>query len=63
VSIFDAPLDLGFQGRQYTWGGDGRSGPGWPHHRAAWPGVGPCHLVVWPTCCSPRFLLLATFVF
>jgi hypothetical protein len=48
VSISDPPLDLGFRGRQYTRGSDGRSGPGWPHHRAARPGVGPCHLVVWP---------------
>jgi hypothetical protein len=57
------PLDLGFLGRQYTRGGDGSSGPGWPHHRAAHPGVGPRHLVVSPPCCSSRLLLLATFVF
>jgi hypothetical protein len=63
VSISDSPFDLGFRGRQYTLGGDGRSGPGWPHHSAARPGVGPRHLVVWPPRCSSRFLLLATFVF
>jgi hypothetical protein len=28
-SISDPPLVLGFRGRQYTRGGDGRSGPGW----------------------------------
>jgi hypothetical protein len=57
------PPDLGFWGRQYTRGGDGSSGSGWPHHRAAQPGVGPHHLVVCPPCCSSRLLLLATFIF
>jgi hypothetical protein len=52
-----------FQGWQYTQGGDGSSGPGWPHHRAAWPGVGLRHQVVSPPCCSFLLLLLATFVF
>jgi hypothetical protein len=42
------PPDLGFRGQQYTRGGDGKSGPGWPHPRAARPGLGPHHLVVWP---------------
>jgi hypothetical protein len=42
------PLDLGFRGRQYTRGGDGWSGLGWPHPMVARPGVGPRHLVVWP---------------
>jgi hypothetical protein len=44
-------------------GGDGSSGLGWPHHRAARPGVGPRLLVVSPPYCSSRLLLLATFVF
>jgi hypothetical protein len=57
------PFDLDFRGRQYTWGGDGSSGLGWPHHRAAQLGVGLHHLVVSPPCCSSRLLLLATFVF
>jgi hypothetical protein len=36
VSISDPPpLNLGFWGRPYTRGGDGSSGPGWPHHRVA----------------------------
>jgi hypothetical protein len=56
-------LDLGFRGRQCTQGGDGSSGPGWPHYRAARPGVDPRHLVVSPSCCSSRLLLLATFIF
>jgi hypothetical protein len=63
VYLWIPPLDLGFWGWQYTWSGDGRSGPGWPHPRAAWPGAGLCHLVVWAPCCSFRPLLLATFVF
>jgi hypothetical protein len=63
VSISDAPPHLGFPGRPYTRGGDGSSGPEWPHHRAARPGVGPRPLVVSPPCCSSRLLLLATFVF
>jgi hypothetical protein len=29
----------------------------------AWPGAGPRHLLVWAPGCSPRSLLLATFVF
>jgi hypothetical protein len=58
-----SPLYLGFQGRQYTRGGDGSSGPWWPHHRPARPRVGPCPLVVSPPCGSSRLLLLATFVF
>jgi hypothetical protein len=49
VSISDPPLGLGFQGWQYTRGGNGRSGLGWPRPRAARPGVDPRHLVVWPT--------------
>jgi hypothetical protein len=57
------PLDLGFRGRQYMRGGDGRSGPGWPHPRVARPGVDPCHLVVWGPCCFFCSLLLATSVF
>jgi hypothetical protein len=57
------PFDLGFRGWQYTRGGDGSSGPGWPHHRAMRPGVGPRHLVVSLPYCSSRLLLLATFVF
>jgi hypothetical protein len=56
------PSGLGFRGRQYTRGGDGRSGPGWPHHRVAQPGPGPRHQVVWAPGCSPRSLLLAAFV-
>jgi hypothetical protein len=63
VSISEAPLDLGFPVRRYTWGGDGSSGPGWPHHKAARLGVGPRPLVVSPPCCSSRLLLLSTFVF
>jgi hypothetical protein len=39
-SISDPPSDLGFRGRQYTRGGDSRSGPGWPHHWVARPGAG-----------------------
>jgi hypothetical protein len=31
-SISDPPPILGFWGQQYTREGDGRSGPGWPHH-------------------------------
>jgi hypothetical protein len=42
MSISDAPPHLSFRGRQYTRGGDGSSGLGWRHHRAARPGVGPC---------------------
>jgi hypothetical protein len=57
------PLDLGFRGRPYTREGDVWSGPGWPHPRAARPGVGPRHLVVWPPYCSSRLLLLANIVF
>jgi hypothetical protein len=63
VSISDPLIDLGFRGRQYTRGGDSRSGPGWPHPRVARPGVDPCHLVVWAPYCSFRPLLLATFIF
>jgi hypothetical protein len=62
-SISDAPLHLGFRGRQYTRRGDGSSGPGWPHHRATQPGVGPRPLVVSPPCCPSHFLLLACSVF
>jgi hypothetical protein len=50
VFISDPPLVLGFWGRQYTRGGDGRSGPGWPHPRVARPGAGPRHPVVWAPC-------------
>jgi hypothetical protein len=57
------PLDLGFRGQQYTRGGNGSSGLGWPHHRVARPRVGPRDLVVSPPCCSFRLLLLATLVF
>jgi hypothetical protein len=57
------PPDLGFWGRPNTRESDGRSGPGWPHPRAARPGAGLHHLVVWAPCCSFRSLLLATFVF
>jgi hypothetical protein len=56
------PLVLDFRGRPYMRGGDGRSGPGWPHHWVSQPGPGPCHLVVWAPGCSPCSLLLATFV-
>jgi hypothetical protein len=41
VSISEPPLDLGFRGWSNTWRGDGSSGPGCPHHRAAQPGAGP----------------------
>jgi hypothetical protein len=62
-SISDGPPDLGFRGRWYTRGGNGSSGPGWPHHRPARLGVDPRPLWVSPPCCSSRLLLLATFVF
>jgi hypothetical protein len=48
VSISDAPPDLGFWGWPYMREGDVWSGTGWPHPRAARPGVGPRHLVVCP---------------
>jgi hypothetical protein len=63
VSISEPPLDLGFWGRWNTRRGDSRSGPGWPHHRLAWPGVGPRPLWVSPPCGSSRLLLLASSVF
>jgi hypothetical protein len=56
------PIILGFWGQPYTREGDGRSGPGWPHHWVARPGPGLRHLVLWAPGCSPRSLLLATFV-
>jgi hypothetical protein len=62
-SMSDPPLVLGFWGRQYTRGGTGRSGPGWPHHWVVWPGASLRHLVVWAPSCSPRSLLLATFIY
>jgi hypothetical protein len=56
-SISDPPFVLGFRGRQYTREGDGRSGPGWPHHwvaralaRATWwcgPPAAPLALSFW----------------
>jgi hypothetical protein len=55
VSISEAPLHLGFWGRQYTRRSDGRSGPGWPHNRPARPGVGPRPLFVSLPCGSSRF--------
>jgi hypothetical protein len=60
VSISEPLLHLGFRGRRNTQRGDGISGPGWPHHRLAQPGVGPRPLVVSPPCCSSRLLLLAS---
>jgi hypothetical protein len=63
VSISETLLHLGFRGRRYMRRGDGRSGLGWPHHRLAWPGVGPRPLVVSPPCGSSRFLLSASSVF
>jgi hypothetical protein len=57
------PFDLGFRGRWNTRRGDGRSGPGWPHHKPVRPGVGPHPLVVSPPYCSSRLLLLASSVF
>jgi hypothetical protein len=63
VSISEPPLHLGFWGRSNTRRGDERSGPGWPHHRPARPGVGPRHLVVSPPYCPSRLLLLASSVF
>jgi hypothetical protein len=53
------PLVLGFRGRPYMRVGDGRRGH---THWVARLGPGPRHLVVWAPGCSPRSLLLATFV-
>jgi hypothetical protein len=58
-----APLHLGFRERWYTRRGNGKSGPGWPHHRPAWSGVGSRLLWVSPPCGSSRLLLLASWVF
>jgi hypothetical protein len=63
VSISEPPLHLGFRGRQYTRRSNGNSGPGWPHHRPARPGVGLRPLWVSPPCGSCRSLLLASSVF
>jgi hypothetical protein len=46
-SIFDPPLGLRFSRRRYTRGGNGRGGPGRPHHQVARPRAGPRHQVVW----------------
>jgi hypothetical protein len=63
VSISEPPFDLGFRGWWNTRRGDGRSGPGWPHHRPVRPGVGPRPLMVSPPCGSSRLLLLVSSVF
>jgi hypothetical protein len=62
-SICDPLSRLRFSGRRYTRRGDGRGGPGWPHHQAAWPRAGPRHQVMWAPGGSPRPLLLATSSF
>jgi hypothetical protein len=62
VSISQPP-HLGFRRQRYTRRGDGSSGPGWPHNRPAWPGVGTRPLCVILPCGSPRLLLLASSVF
>jgi hypothetical protein len=62
-SICDPLPSLRFSGRQYTRGGDGRGGPGWPHHQVGRPRAGPRHQVVWAPGGSLLPLLLATFVF
>jgi hypothetical protein len=62
-SFCDPPPSLRFSGRQYTQRGDGRSGPGRPHHQAARPRVGSRHQVVWAPGVSHCPLLLATSVF
>jgi hypothetical protein len=63
VSISEPPLDLGFQGRSNTRRGDGRSGPGGSHHRAARLGAGPRPLVVRLPCGPSRLLRPASLVF
>jgi hypothetical protein len=62
-SFCDPPPSLRLSGRRYMRRGNGRSGPGRPHHQAARSRVGPRHQVVWAPSVSPRPLLLATSIF
>jgi hypothetical protein len=64
VSISEPPpLDLGFRGRSNMRRGDGSSGPGGSHHRAARLGAGPRPLVVRLPCGPSRLLLPVSSVF
>jgi hypothetical protein len=58
-----SPPDLGFRGRWNTRRGNGGSGPGGSHHRAARPGAGLRPLVVRLPCGPSHLLLLASSVF
>jgi hypothetical protein len=61
-SICDPLPSLRFSGRRYMRRGDGRGGPGRPHHQAARPRAGPRHQVVWAPGGSLRPLLLANIL-